>query len=56
MARKFVEGLAFGFGFSLALLLVAGFAFYFLAPATFRSVESSVSFSQGESKPPPLAQ
>lgn len=51
MARKFIDGLVFGFGFSLALLVVGGLAMYLLAPPDFRPVQPSVSFSQGELPP-----
>jgi hypothetical protein len=44
--RKFFDGLALGFGFWLAFLIVGGLAMYLLAPPGFRPIQPPVSFSQ----------
>jgi hypothetical protein len=56
VVRKFIEGMIFGFGFSLALLGVGGLGVYLFAPMVFRPVESSLSISQGPSPPTQLHQ
>lgn len=51
MLRRFIDGLVFGFGFSLAVLVVGGIAMVSLAPPDFRPVPPAVSFSQSELPP-----
>lgn len=56
MARKFIEGLIFGFGFSLAFLAVGGLAVFFLGPTTFRPDDYPLAINDRELMPAPSPQ